>query len=133
MNYLDALLVKSKEKAEAALEELIQQAQEVKPEMNYAEAKTLQLTGLGYYLGYLSDPERIRAMELYPEATHPIFGRQFNLPPKICFNAGIAFARAIELGMDGESATQAARQVIREYNESFNQTENQTETEEKTV
>lgn len=115
MDYLTAVSVKTKKAAESALGELIQQAQLDNPELTNTEAHALQVANIGYFLGYLSDSDRIRAMELYPEAVHPIFGRQFDLPPTVCMQAGMALAKAIEAGVADPAA--AARRVIETYNQ----------------
>jgi hypothetical protein len=119
MTYEKAVQVRSKTEAEAALEALITKTIAEHPDVTYEMAWKLHMENIGYFLGYLSDSDRIKAMEMYPEAEHPIFGRQFNLPPKICLDAGIALGEAINSGKGHEEALRAARRVIEDYNNSF--------------
>lgn len=106
-NYLEATKAKTKEEAEIFLSALIAEARKEDPALSEAEARTIQLSNIGYYFGYLSEEDLPRALEVYPEASHPLFGRIFgDLPYEILIKAGSLVA---------EKGQAAAKAFVEEY------------------
>lgn len=108
-----AVNVQSKEEADRLLEELIAEAQKENALLNYAEARAIQLSNIGYFFGYLGPDQRAHAMEVWPEASHPIFGRFEHPPsPEQALAAGMALGAAMKEGTDIPAAIEAARKII---------------------
>lgn len=105
----DAMQVQTRVEADAMVEELTRLAMEDAgtPASDYYEVRAIQLSNIGYMMGYMSRAEIKKILLLYPEAKHPIFGRfEKELPPEVILNAGIA------MGRYGE---RAARDVIKNH------------------
>ena len=110
----DAVNVKTKEEANQALADLILTAQKDRPDLSHDEIQAIQLSNIGYFFGYLGGEDRLRAMELYPEAEHPVFGRRFDLGADIFFKAGMVLVETLKAGQSYSEAIEAARKVIPE-------------------
>lgn len=108
----DALEVTTKEEADLTLEKLIKRAQQEDPRLSYGRARAIQLSNIGWFFGEVSRKTRKRAMELYPEAQHPIFGRHLDVETEPALSAGLVVARAIQKGKDIEAACKQARKVV---------------------
>lgn len=107
--YFQALQAETKEQALAFILALVSEAQKADPKLPYEEALILVNVNLGYDIGYLGDEARARALELYPDAQHPILGRVFgDLDADTLIAAGMAFAKG---GID------AARQIVKDARE----------------
>lgn len=92
-DYLKAMKVKDRKEAEAFLERLTHEAMRADPTLNVAEARVIQLCNIGYHFGYLGDEDLAHALEVWPDAEHPILGRIFNdLPVDVLLRAGKAYA-----------------------------------------
>lgn len=93
---------------------MIEAAQKENARLSYEEARAIQLSNIGYFFGYLSQEERAHAMEVWPEASHPIFGR-FEEPsdPERALAAGMALGAAMQEGKGIPAAIEAAQQLIK--------------------
>jgi predicted RNase H-like HicB family nuclease len=124
-NYFDAVRVKTREEADAALDELIMRALKEDRTLTPQRARQIQLANIGYCFGDLSREEAERAMELYREASHPILGRRLpgDIPQDVLLRAGMAVAQAyggdstatFEKACTFEEAIRAGREVIEAY------------------
>jgi hypothetical protein len=114
-----AVNVQTQEEADQTLEELIKRCQKEVPLMNYGEAKAIQLSNIGWFFGEVDRETRERAMKLYPEAEHPIFGRDYgDISPDTLLSAGMVIGRALRKGKDIEAAIIKGRKVIKDANKS---------------
>jgi hypothetical protein len=102
--YFEALQAETREQAEAFMLAMVDEVQKARPDLDPSEARTLVNSNLGYDIGYLDDEAQKRALELYPEAQHPILGRTFgDLDADTLLLAGMAF---------GKAGLEAARKVV---------------------
>jgi hypothetical protein len=102
--YFEAVEAQDRQAADIYFTRLVTEALDADPCLLHEEARKLVNLNIGYTLGYLSDETRVRCLELYPEAEHPILGRTFgDLGPDVLLAAGMAYAK---------SGLAAARKVI---------------------
>lgn len=109
----DAVHVKSRQEAADVLHDLIARCQSEDPGMSYAGAKEIQLSNIGWFFGELGPEEKKHALEMWPEASHPIFGRELDVDPEAALSAGMVLAQHWNRGEE-QSAVAAARKVIEE-------------------
>jgi hypothetical protein len=111
--YQKAMETTTGQEAEDILSELIALAIQQNPQLNYGEAKAIQLSNIGYFTGYLSDrTDQRRVLALY-QTEHPIFGSyDQEVTPDKAFTAGMALGAVIKEGKLTAEAIKAARQII---------------------
>jgi hypothetical protein len=111
--YYAAMKATTKAEAEGFLKQLIELAIRVKPELNYGEAKVIQLSNIGYFTGYLSEREEQRRVLALYETEHPIFGSyESEVTPEKAMAAGMALGAVIKEGKLTAEALRAARKII---------------------
>lgn len=108
----NAMYVETPQQAEQTLEKLIAWAQKEDPSLDYEKARSIQLSNIGWFFGEVSPETRTHAMEMWPEATHPIFGRHFSARPDQVLQAGMAVGAAMREGKTIQEATQAGREEL---------------------
>jgi hypothetical protein len=102
--YFQACRATTKEAANIYFTRLVTEVMEARPDLTHEEAIAHVNGNLGYDIGYLDDETTERALELYPDAEHPILGRTFgDLDTHTLLLAGMAF---------GKSGLDAARKVV---------------------
>jgi hypothetical protein len=102
--YFQALQADTKEEANIYFTRLVTEVMDADPKLPHEEALELVNANLGYDIGYLDDETQKRALELYPQAEHPILGRTFgDLDADTLIAAGMAF---------GKAGLEAARKVV---------------------
>lgn len=112
----EAVHVATREQAQATLELMIQHCQQEVPSMTYEEAKRIQLANIGWFFGELNRGQQEHAMEMWPEAEHPIFGRQLDPTEESILSAGMVVARYMNEGHTTAEAIAAGRKVVEEKN-----------------
>lgn len=109
----DAVHVETREQAEETLETLIKRCQEEDPSLGYEKAKAIQLSNIGWFFGEINRDDRIHALEIWPEAEHPIFARDLDVTPDAAFSAGMVLAQHLNQGDDTQTAQAAARKAVK--------------------
>ena len=113
--YFNAMNATTEAEAEGFLQELIELAIRVRPELSYEEARAIQLSNVGYFTGYLSELEQQRRVLRLYHTEHPIFGAyQSEVTPDKAMAAGMALGAASKEGKLTASAIAAARKIIEE-------------------
>lgn len=104
--YFEALQATTKEAANIYFTRLVTEVMEARPDLTHEESRELVNSNLGYDIGYLDDEAQRRALELYPDAQHPILGRTFgDLSTEVLLKAGMEYAK---------HGLQAAQDVVTE-------------------
>jgi hypothetical protein len=122
--YFQALQAKTHEEAQSFRQRLLVEVTELRPDLTPLGVRELINSNLGYDLGYLDDETRERALELYPEAVHPILGRTFGdldthtllLAGKTYAEAGLEAARKVVADARGQADCAGATEVIEMIN-----------------
>lgn len=91
----NAMHVETAEEAEQTLEKLIAWCQRENPTIDYEKAKEIQLSNIGWFFGDLTRQSREHAMKMWPQAQHPVFGRDFDRDPDEVLQAGMAIGEAM--------------------------------------
>ena len=105
----NAMYVETQADADRTLEKLIAWCQRENPSLNYGEAMAMQLSNLGWMFGEVAPVTRLHAMKLYPDASHPIFGRHFGHSPEQVLQAGMTIGQAMNEGQSIQEAIKAAQ------------------------
>jgi hypothetical protein len=111
--YWKAMKATTLAQAVEILGQLIELAIKEDPELDYDEAKAIQLCNIGYFTGYLSDrAEQRRVLALY-RTEHPIFGTyEREVTMEKALHAGMALGAQLREGKLNAEALAAARKVI---------------------
>lgn len=110
----NAMYVTTEKEADETLNKLIRLALKENSNLGYAEARRIQLSNLGWMFGEVAPITRENAMRMYPEATHPIFGRSFSYNPEQIMRAGMTIAQSMN---EGQTLAQAVEEGKKELNE----------------
>ena len=111
--YWKAMKATTPSQAEDILEELIVLAQKEDPELDYGEARAIQLCNIGYFTGYLNDRDQQRRVLALYRTEHPIFGTyEREVTMEKALHAGMALGAQLREGKLNAEALAAARKVI---------------------